>query len=200
MSRLIRLVGAFSYYCGDHGTFPPSAIVTKDGKTILSWRVLLLPYLGEEKLFREFQLTEPWDSQHNTKLLRKMPEVFAPAWGEGAEANCTPWQVFAGKGTIFDGTKGCSNADITDGSSNTILVAEGARLVPWTKPEDLQFDDKKDVPRLGFMFQEIFLFALADGSTHVGTRAFDQRAMRAAITRNGRDAIDFEKLLGKDVP
>ena len=35
----------------------------------LSWRVKLLPYLGETKLYQEFHRDEPWDSRHNQTLL-----------------------------------------------------------------------------------------------------------------------------------
>src|SRR5262249_47678193 len=59
--------------------YPPPAVYAKDGKALLSWRVLILPYLSEEALFREFSLSEPWDSETNKKLLDKMPSVYAPA-------------------------------------------------------------------------------------------------------------------------
>jgi len=198
VARLKQVLHAFPIYLGDHKTFPPAAVVTKDGKALLSWRVLLLPYLGEEKLFREFKLTEPWDSPHNSKLLGRMPTVFAPTWGEGIEANCTPWQVFVGRGTIFEGNKGCSLGDITDGTVNTILVAEGGRLVPWTKPEDMPYDAKKAIPQFGFMFPEGFLIGTADAAIHFGKRNYDVPSMRAAITRNGDDYPDFDKIFVKD--
>lgn len=33
----------------------------------LSWRVHLLPYIGNEGLYKQFHLNEPWDSEHNLK-------------------------------------------------------------------------------------------------------------------------------------
>ena len=36
----------------------------------------MLPYLGEDALYKEFKLDEPWDSEHNRKLLARMPAVF----------------------------------------------------------------------------------------------------------------------------
>jgi hypothetical protein len=45
----------------------------KNGKRLLSWRVALLPYLEEMLLYNEFNLNEPWDSEHNKKLIAKMP-------------------------------------------------------------------------------------------------------------------------------
>jgi len=34
-------------------------------------------YIEEQKLYQEFKLDEPWDSDHNKKLIAKMPKVFA---------------------------------------------------------------------------------------------------------------------------
>ncbi len=56
--------------CGD--------LLDSSGKPLLSWRVLLLPYLGEQeaKLFERFRLEEPWDSEHNSQLIALMPPDF----------------------------------------------------------------------------------------------------------------------------
>src|SRR5262245_20576013 len=43
-------------------TLPAAAIYSKDGKPLLSWRVAILPFIGEDKLYKEFKLDEPWDS------------------------------------------------------------------------------------------------------------------------------------------
>src|SRR5258708_4198875 len=69
----IRTLGlAIHEYEGLYHSLPPAAILNREGKALLSWRVLLLPYLGQRKLFREFRLEEPWDSPHNKTLLSKM--------------------------------------------------------------------------------------------------------------------------------
>ena len=60
----------------EYGTFPPAYSTDKNGKRLLSWRVHLLPYLEQEKLYKEFHLDEPWDSDHNKKLIARMPAVF----------------------------------------------------------------------------------------------------------------------------
>src|SRR5262249_55645747 len=59
------------------GNLPPVAIADRKGKPLLSWRVALLPYLGEWDLYRKFKLDEPWDSPHNKALLPLMPEIYA---------------------------------------------------------------------------------------------------------------------------
>lgn len=47
----------------------------QDTKT-LSWRVALLPFLGEHLLYADFLEEEPWDSTHNELLIARMPHVF----------------------------------------------------------------------------------------------------------------------------
>jgi Protein of unknown function (DUF1559) len=192
--NLMHLALAMHEYHDAHGTFPPSALVSKDGKALLSWRVLLLPHLDGAALFQEFKLAEPWDSAHNIKLLAKMPKVFTPTWGDKKEPGMTPWQVFHGPGAGFEGTKGLRIPDFQDGTSNTILVVEGGQMVPWTKPADLLYDRKKDVPAVGCLFPDIFHYAMADGSAHVGARKCDVESLRCAIERNDGKAFDPGKL------
>jgi hypothetical protein len=197
LARLMRVANAFWSYWEDYGELPPAALVSKDGKPLLSWRVLLLPYVGEAKLFREFKHAEPWDSPHNKKLLARMPRVFAPVRGGGGEAHATLWQVFTGPGTIFEGSRGCRVSDIRDGTSNTVLVVEASRAVPWTKPEDLPYDPKGPLPKLGSMFPGQFLFATADGAVFRGRRDFPERVMRLAITRDDGQALDLRGILAR---
>ena len=58
-------------------SFPPAAIADKDGQPLLSWRVKLLPFLNQEDLYKQFHLDEPWDSEHNLPLVKKMPDCYA---------------------------------------------------------------------------------------------------------------------------
>jgi hypothetical protein len=179
--------------------FPPAAIYDKSGKSLLSWRVLLLPYLDEDDLFARFRLDEPWDSKHNKPLLANMPKEYAPPLsGKTKEKYATFYQVFVGKGALFEGKEGTSIWDITDGTSLTIAIVEAAQSVPWTKPADLSYDPKKPLPKLGGLFENGINAVFADGSPHWLKKDFDAAMMRVAITRNNGDIVDFDKLHGKE--
>src|SRR5262249_5499853 len=142
--------------------FPPQAVYSPDGKPLLSWRVLILPYLEKDDLYKEFHLDEPWDSEHNKKLLAKMPKTYAMPGRQEKEPTETFYQGFAGKGAFFDGKQGTKIVDITDGASNTIMVVEAAKAVPWSKPEDIPFDAGKPLPKLGGHFGGVSNAAFCD--------------------------------------
>jgi RNA polymerase sigma factor (sigma-70 family) len=194
VNNLKQLAIALYNYHDANGTFPPSAVYSKDGKALLSWRVLVLPYLEEDQLFKQFKLEEPWDSEHNKKLLARIPKVFAPVRGKNKDGSGTYYQVFTGNGAAFDAKRGARITDFTDGTSNTILIVEAAETVPWTKPADLAFDPAKPLPKLGGLFGGEFHFALADASAHCGKKDVDEKVLKAFITRAGGEVVDFKDI------
>jgi len=72
-TNLKQIALAMHNYHDTYGTFPPHAIYSKDGKPLLSWRVMILPYIEQNNLYQQFHLDEPWDSEHNQKLMQQMP-------------------------------------------------------------------------------------------------------------------------------
>jgi prepilin-type processing-associated H-X9-DG protein len=188
-NNLHRLGIAFHNYRDQHKHFPPAAIYDKDGKPLLSWRVLLLPNLEEDTLSGEFHLEEPWDSEHNKKLLAKMPKVFAPL-AKPAGPGETYIQGLFGKDAFFDPArkKGVTLNDVTDGLSQTLVLVESPSAVPWTKPEDLPFDADKPLPKIGGHFPDGFHALFADGHVVLLPDKIDPVILKRLITRNERIA------------
>ena len=85
--------------------FPAAAIRSKDGKPLLSWRVALLPMMEHEKLYDQFHLDEPWDSEHNKKLIDKMPAMYRSPKSRLKAPGMTNYVVPVGPGTVFEGPK-----------------------------------------------------------------------------------------------
>jgi prepilin-type processing-associated H-X9-DG protein len=193
-NNLKQIGVAMHNYHAVNGSFPAHAIYSKDGKTpLLSWRVAILPYIEQDNLYKQFHLDEPWDSEHNQKLIEQMPQIYQlpteggpPRGGPGQ----TYYQVLVGGGALFDaGPKGPRLADITDGTSNTIMVAEGAAPVTWTKPDDLPYDPNKPLPKLGGHFPGGFNALFGDGSVRFLPQTIDEKTLRALITRAGGETI-----------
>jgi hypothetical protein len=157
---------------------------------LLSWRVAVLPYIEEQKLYDQFKLDEPWNSPHNLALLPKMPRTFEHFHGRVAPApHTTYYRVFVGPGTAFEGAEGVSLKDFPDGTGNTFLIVEAADAVPWTQPAELGVRPECALPGLGGHFPDVFVAALADGSVRYVKTAISDSTLRAAITRNDGEAL-----------
>jgi hypothetical protein len=176
----------FNYADSMKGRFPPQAIYNKDGKPLLSWRVMILPYIEQQALYQQFHLNEPWDSEHNKKLLAKMPKVYAsPEDAKTVQEHTTHYQCFVGEGAFLEGKQGLRlPADFPDGMSNTIMVAVASKAVPWTKPEDIPFDPNKPLPKLGLPGASVFNVAMSDGSVRMVSHNIRPQTLRLAIIRN----------------
>ncbi len=174
--------------------FPAAAIIGPNGTPLLSWRVAILPYLGESEkaLYGQFKLSEPWDSPNNKALLAKMPKVYAPVVAKDGEKdkNVTHYLGFVGGGALFDEDRMVNINSVTDGTSNTLMIAEAVTGVPWTKPEDLAFKGRSLLPQLGGQFKEGFVGVTADGA-RLFKKSLNPTLLVEMITRGGIEVIDL---------
>jgi hypothetical protein len=178
-------------YAEANGHLAPAAIRAKDGTPLLSWRVAILPYIESDNSgYLGLKLDEPWDSPHNLKMLGNMPRIYRVP-GQDRDETTTYYQVLIGKSTAFE-RDGLKLTDFYNGTSNVILVVEAANSVPWTKPEDIPFDDEPLLPKLGgpmrnrwFSSADVWSFTavMADGSvqTHFGKEIDEATVRRMAV-------------------
>lgn len=132
LARLSKALKQFS--TSNRNTLPMHARYI--GKNpALSWRVELLPLLGHTELYKKFKLDEPWDSDHNLKLLPFIPDVYRSTAVGGVK---TTFLVPFGGNTSFQGRKVVGLKRIEDGVANTIFLvnAAGEMAVEWTRPAD----------------------------------------------------------------
>jgi hypothetical protein len=189
--RLKQLAQATINYTEENNNVMPSVVCDRDGKRLLSWRVTILPRIGQEKLYREFRLDEPWDGPNNSRLIPLMPKVYAhPHDPDGAARGLTHYRAFTGPHTPFPdpvapfppGRSPCRYpGNFYDGTSTTILIVDAAEAVPWTQPDEFPYDPDKPLPKLGGRFRGGFSAATADGEVHFVKTSTEEKTLRKAI-------------------
>ena len=159
----------------------------------LSWRVALLPYLGDPECssaYSRFNIREGWNSPANAAMkdvpirAYRHPLDAAEKGGEPV----TRTRCFYDNGALFDSKPHArvSMANISDGSSNTIMYVESADTVTWTAFNDFRYEPNAPLPAFGHPkiaggFQVVF----ADGSVRFVRSSATPQAIKAAITRAG---------------
>jgi hypothetical protein len=196
LERLKQISLALQQFHEAHKHLPAAAITNKDGERLLSWRVAILPQLGYQALYEQFHLDEPWDSPHNITLVSQMPRLYVcPSLGARLPY-ATGYQVVVGPkpelgsiGTAFEWARGVEIREFTDGTSNTLAVVDTNRSIPWSQPDDLEFDRDRPTPAFGSGHEGGFHAVFADGSTRFLKNSIDPRILRAILTRDGGEVI-----------
>lgn len=197
VNNLKQLGLAFHNYESAYTNFPGNITDKKTGKALLSWRVAILPFIEQDNLYRQFKLDEPWDSEHNLKIAKIAIKLYTPPGQQvqqDSQGNClTPYQGLAGPSGLLEPGKKIRLADITDGTSNTILLVEAKNLVIWTKPDDVPFDPKAGFAEpekvFGGLSPNGFNSLFADGSVRFISNSIDKKILKALFTRNGGERV-----------
>lgn len=139
--NLKRIGAALHLYHDRYGTFPPACVSDDAGRPLYGWRVLILPFLGEDEreLYERFDLDKGWSAPENRWVLQHMPDVFHCPSCQNTHSNyCTHYAGVTGPGTVFEGCRPVHSREVVDGLSRTLMVIESVNSeFPWTSPQDV---------------------------------------------------------------
>jgi hypothetical protein len=198
-ANLARIGAALQAYHQTHGRFPPAYLTDDQGVPIHSWRVLILPYLDESVLYAAYRFDEPWDGPSNSRLVSRMPTVFAsPSDVADPSIGVTSFLAITGTGTLFPPDASASRSDVLDRLEDTILVVESAESeISWLEPEDLLVSrmsfQLNQAPRLSIRTRDSSSphVLRADGTVRRLRASTPARTVQGMTTINGLEVIDW---------
>ena len=208
VNNLQELTRAFHSYHAIHKRFPPPFTVDANGKPLHSWRTLILPYMNTNDelyerlgLFENIRFDEPWDSTHNKQFHDKMPTVFRCSQStRGNPERDTIYCMVVGKETIGspDG-EGTRINQITDGTSNTVMLVERKTPVCWMEPTDVLQEHaylgvNKHERGIGSEHPGRVVVSFADSSIHFLKENADLKTLKAFLTKAGGELPDASQI------
>ena len=103
LAQTRAIVGALWEYQLERGSLPPATLVDSRDRALHSWRVLILPYLGEEEgaLFEKFDLNEPWNSERNEPLQKEAPLAYRPSFSSSEDPSASVFFVPLGQDCLL---------------------------------------------------------------------------------------------------
>jgi hypothetical protein len=173
-NNLKQIAIAMHSYHESNGVLPPAG-------GDVSWRVHLLPYVEQSRVYQQFDLNQPWDSPANKRLASQTIPTYVAA-GDMESAPETHYRVFVGPHTLYEPGKVPLNfAGVTDGLGSTLFAVEATDAVPWPAPKELEYDRNGPLPPLGLPNRKGFNVTMLDGSVRFVTDKTSEDSIRAGI-------------------
>ena len=217
--QLRQLCLAMEHYQEHSGSFPPAFIADDDGRPMHSWRVLVLAFIEQDHLARNYDLSKSWDSPNNLRLVSKMPDFFRTRGDESPPTTgVTNIVAVVGPETAWPGARARTRDEF--GERKVLLFVETfASDIPWTEPRDLSVDElvAELAPKLTVFRWWLKLpptgwrsarhpigraVVLSDGSAHFVRGDLSPEAVRALARMEGVEGVegDVRDLLqGRDL-
>lgn len=198
LNNLKQISLGLSNYETAHGAFPPAYTVDADGKPLHSWRTLILPYMEQQTLFKQIDLSKPWDDPANRVAYESMPYVYQcpsdpTALKEGH--NLTNYLAVVTPESAIRVAHSLSLDDIPEPSMTMLVIDAGPNhATHWMAPVDadeqllLSLGDDSRLPHAG----GIYLATFADGHGAAISTDCDPAAVRAQITATADDNRVFQ--------
>lgn len=192
LDNMQAIASALNAYSDRYGTYPTPVVFNSLGKPLYSWRVLVLPFMGYEDLYKRFDLKQPWDSPANANLHRQMPTEFAsPNSPDASINNETNYVLITGAGTLFPPSGPLASKNI---DKPTLLLVETKNNTPWSAPGDIDLGrsfrvGNKPMVDVGGLHRSSFTAMTVDGEAFRIPTNVPQTVLDALVSPNGGENV-----------
>ncbi len=182
--KLNAVALAFRKYVEDQRQYPSATI---NGKSYLSWRVELLPYLGYPELYEKFDIESRYNSPLNNRLIDLMPPEYETTSEKGKTTLLAPIDSF----TAYRSNRPTLLLRLEDGVSDTvgIIDVDESKATTWTRPTDLELKQGKEIfEHLGGKYSGQFIVIFGDGRLEKVSITSDPRDFTAMLSYDRGDS------------
>jgi prepilin-type N-terminal cleavage/methylation domain-containing protein len=188
-NHLKQIALALHEYESKYDALPPAYTTDASGKPLHSWRTLILPYLGQEALYKTIDLSKPWDDPANAAVHKS--EVIAFLCPDAnCPANHTTYQALIAPDSLIQPGKSRSLPKLEGADNGAVMVieVESARAVHWMAPLDASEEHLLSVgPDSSLPHESGFHAAFTDGSVEFVSAEMSDAERRALISGEKSD-------------
>ncbi len=136
-NNLKQIALALHNYESDYKSLPPAFTVDASGKPLHSWRTLILPYIDQAALFKQIDLSKPWDDPANAAAYKTVVPTFR-CYSSAGPPSHTTYMAVVTPNSCLRPAEPRSFSDITDNHGETLMVIEvnHDHVVHWMSPTD----------------------------------------------------------------
>ena len=190
---------ALHTYHDAYGSFPPAYVADEDGQPMHSWRVLILPFLGHQELYDQYDFGQPWDGPNNRGLILSIPPaVFSCPADMAAGPYDTSYVLVTGEDSAWPDDHAPNLDEFTDDRERTIVLVEVANSgIHWMEPRDLPLSEAlrginaKTGLGISSRHRGGAFSGRADGSAWFVSESLSREQLRGILTPSGGEVVEM---------
>lgn len=187
--------GLHAYY-EQHETFPMAGSLIDGGFRYPAWQVELLPFIGELVLYQQIDRDVSWNAAANRPVFEQQVPLYQGKFEKKVKKDLDGFAVtqYSANNRIMHRRSGLSFRDITDGTSNTLMIGEiGTDYPAWARPGNV----RDPVNGLGGKSEQFgrpdgtgALFLMCDGQVRRLSAKTDPVVLKALSTPARGEEVD----------
>jgi len=158
---------------------------------------LILPYLGRDDIYQQYDFDEPWDGPNNRLLAANIPNCYRCPSQYPKAPFTTSYLAVVGPNSMWPSSAPRKGEEITDELSNTLWLVEGTEEldINWMEPRDLTVQElletnAHNAPSSGNTVHEAgWQGAFADGHVVFIDSFISPETLRGLVTVNGGEDV-----------
>lgn len=188
-NNLKQLGVAIHAYHDAFNALPPAVVMDASGKPLYSGLVLLLPFMEQDGLYRQFDQSKAWNDPANEHLSAiSIPMFQNPASISTAAGHCDYRLVGGANAVLADNGQKSTLMNILYGLSNTIMAVEvgsSGATKSWAEPQTWDSSQTFDSPH-----PTVVNVLFADGSVRALQKTIPMQTLRLLSDRQDGQAVN----------